>query len=78
MVSFKKFYYVFTGLVFLEIINLAFKLFNAYYFNLIILFAIIVATAWLGWESKINRIIVVTFTVIGLLLSTTMFFVVWH
>ena len=78
MGSSKKFYVIYSLLILLEIINLVAKLFSVYHFNLLILIGTIIATSWLGWESKVNRIFLVTFMLITLLLTITMIFIVWN
>ena len=74
----KKYYLPLIGLIFLEIINLTFKIFSPYYFNLIVLLGLIFVTTWLGWESKVNRALLVTLAVLTLLLTVTMLLVVWN
>jgi len=74
----KNIYWAYSVVLLAEVLNLTFKLFNAYYFNLVVLFVLVLLTAVLGKSLGIKIGWVVTITVISLLLITLMTFIVWN
>jgi len=74
----KWFYTVFSILLFFQIMNLTFKLFNPYYFGLIFVGLLVVVNTVFGIYAGIKKFILVTFAVVGLLLVGAMFFIVWN
>ncbi len=71
-------YGAFVIVLFAEILNLIFKIFTPYYFNLFILVFLALLTANLGWQIKIKKVWIVTFAILNLLLITLLTFVVWN
>ena len=74
----KFFYWAFTGVILIEVLNLVFKVFNPYYFNLGMLTALTVLSAWLGRRLGIKTGWIVTLTIFTLLLIVLLTFVVWN
>lgn len=78
MEKIKWLYWGFSAIILLEVINLIFKLFSTYYFNLAILAILTLLVAWLGKHLGIKVVWIVTFSVLTLLLIALLSFVVWN
>ncbi len=78
MGKYKWFYTVFSILLFFQIMNLTFKLFNPYYFGLVFVGLLVVVNTVFGIYMGVKKYILVTFALVSLLLIGVMFFIVWN
>ena len=74
----KYLYWGFSIIVLIEVLNLVFKLFNPYYFNLVILGVLTLLSLWLGKYVGIKIGWLVTIAVLTLLLIVLLTFVIWN
>jgi len=78
MNNIKKLYWLFSVTLLIQVANLVIKAINIYYFNLIVIGILLIATAMLGRTARIKTGVIVTLLVLNLLLVVTMIFIPWN
>ncbi len=78
MNNIKKLYWLFAVTLLIQVANLVIKAINIYYFNLIVIGILLIATALLGRTARIKTGVIVTLLVLNLLLVVTMIFIPWN
>ena len=76
--KFKTLFWLLFMSVIIELIQLVTKYFTLFYFNLFRLGFLVIMVAWMGYLLGFNRIFLVTFSLVALLLVILNYVVVWN